>query len=88
MSLASTSDPSICYFIDDNRRNVEAARELGWGHCVHFCERGLEHVEGGKVQKISNASHVNGVGQNDMDIKVISELGELRDTWPEIFKSN
>lgn len=87
MSLASASDPSNFYFIDDNRRNVEAARDLGWGHCVHFCERGLEHVEGGKVQKISNASHVNGQNK-DMDIKVISELGELRDAWPEIFNSS
>jgi len=86
MSLASISDPSNCYFIDDNRRNVETAQNLGWGHCVHFAELGLEHVEGGKVQKISNAS--NGNAQGDTGFKVISELEELRDVWPEIFKSS
>ncbi|WFD19746.1 hypothetical protein MCAP1_001982 [Malassezia caprae] len=26
------------YFVDDSRTNVDAARRLGWEHCVHFDE--------------------------------------------------
>ncbi|KAJ4481648.1 pyrimidine 5-nucleotidase [Lentinula edodes] len=88
MSLASVIDPSECYFIDDNWRNVQAAQKIGWAHCVHFCERGLEHVEGGKVTKISSTAkaNVDSKQEEQLDIKVISELEELRDVWPEIFK--
>lgn len=87
MSFASISDPSKCYFIDDNWRNVAAAKNLGWAHCIHFCERGLEHVEGGKVLKISNASEANeGAKKAEQGITVINDLEELRDVWPEIFK--
>ncbi|KAH7876280.1 pyrimidine 5-nucleotidase [Lentinula edodes] len=90
MSLASVIDPSKCYFIDDNWRNVQAAQKIGWAHCVHFCERGLEHVEGGKVTKISSTAkaNVDSKQEEQLDIKVISELEELRDVWPEIFKLN
>ncbi|KAJ3989692.1 pyrimidine 5-nucleotidase [Lentinula detonsa] len=88
MTLASMADPSKCYFIDDNWRNVESARNIGWGHCVHFCERGLEHVEGGKVIKISSAANENLKHEEKLGIKVISDLEELRDVWPEIFKSS
>jgi pyrimidine and pyridine-specific 5'-nucleotidase len=37
---AQVTDPTKCYFVDDNRINVDAARALGWGHVVHFCEAG------------------------------------------------
>ncbi|KAF9076738.1 pyrimidine 5-nucleotidase [Rhodocollybia butyracea] len=84
MSFASISDPSKCYFIDDNWRNVATARNLGWAHCIHFCERGQEHVEGGKVLKISNVS--GATKKTEQGITVINELEELRDVWPEIFK--
>ncbi|KAJ3869415.1 pyrimidine 5-nucleotidase [Lentinula novae-zelandiae] len=88
MSLASVIDPSKCYFIDDNWRNVQAAQKIGWAHCVHFCERGLEHVEGGKLTEISLTAkaNVDSKQEEQPDIKVISELEELRDVWPEIFK--
>ena len=76
------TDPSKCYFIDDSRLNIEAARKLGWGHCVHFVEHGLEAVEGGKTKELgSDKSHLDGV-------KVISVLEDLRDAWPEIFMTN
>ncbi|KAJ4478219.1 pyrimidine 5-nucleotidase [Lentinula aciculospora] len=88
MSLASVTDSSKIYFIDDNWRNVEAAQKIGWGHCVHFCERGLEHVEGGKVIQISPTAEANGNPKHEEKpgLKVISELEELRNVWPEIFK--
>jgi len=36
MKQAGLSDPSKCYFVDDNRGHVDAARALGWAKCVHF----------------------------------------------------
>ncbi|KIK68029.1 hypothetical protein GYMLUDRAFT_36844 [Collybiopsis luxurians FD-317 M1] len=85
MSIASIRDPSKCYFIDDNRRNVEAAQDLGW-NCIHFVEAGLEHVEGGKVRRISEANGEAHIG--DKGIKVIAELEQLRDVWPQFFKTS
>jgi pyrimidine and pyridine-specific 5'-nucleotidase len=79
IEFADVKDVSKCYFVDDNRRNVEVAQELGWGHVVHFCEQGLEHAEGGKVKAIREESAQSGIA-------VISDLEELRQAWPEIFK--
>ncbi|KAJ7283549.1 pyrimidine 5-nucleotidase [Mycena rebaudengoi] len=82
LEKAGVSDPADCYFVDDSRSNVDAARALGWGHCAHFCEKGLVHVEGGKVKKIGNETI--GAGQSGVD--VIEDLEELRKIWPEVFK--
>ncbi|KAF7301755.1 Pyrimidine 5-nucleotidase [Mycena indigotica] len=73
---AQVSDPSDCYFVDDSGINVKAARALGWGHVVHFCERGLVHVEGGKAKEIAQTESLEG-------IDVIEDLEELRKVWPE-----
>ncbi|KAG7096849.1 hypothetical protein E1B28_004257 [Marasmius oreades] len=81
MEKAGITDPSKCYFVDDNKRNVEAALKLGWKKSVHFCERGMEHVEGGKVIQINSKAQDGG-----QKIAVISELEELREIWPEVFK--
>ncbi|KAK0490896.1 pyrimidine 5-nucleotidase [Armillaria novae-zelandiae] len=81
---ANVSDPSKCYFVDDNRRNVDAALALGWKNSVHFCEHGLNHVEGGKVQEITNSRN----GDADNGVVAISDLKELRAVWPEIFVSS
>ena len=80
MQQAGISDPSKCYFVDDSIRNVIAARDQRWGHCVHFYERELELIEGGKV---------NGkIGSSEDDtVEEISDLQQLRLVWPEIFKS-
>jgi pyrimidine and pyridine-specific 5'-nucleotidase len=81
MKQANISDPSKCYFVDDSRLNVTSAKELGWGHCVHFYEVGLETVEGGKTKKLvrdTNTHDLEGIAQ-------ISDLEELRTLWPEIF---
>lgn len=81
MKQANISDPSKCFFVDDSRLNVTSAKELGWGHCVHFYEVGLETVEGGKTKKLvrdTNTHDLEGIAQ-------ISDLEELRTLWPEIF---
>ncbi|KAI0921841.1 hypothetical protein AcV5_000677 [Taiwanofungus camphoratus] len=52
LKKAVVTDPSKCLFVDDSRKNVDAARILGWGRCVHFCERGMIAVEGGKAKEI------------------------------------
>jgi hypothetical protein len=83
MEQADVSDPSKCLFVDDNRCNVDAARSLGWAQCVHFCERGLQAVEGGKVKEIGSERKE---GAEDNGVLVISDLEELRVVWPDIFK--
>ncbi|TCD68201.1 hypothetical protein EIP91_011373 [Steccherinum ochraceum] len=78
---AGISDPSRCFFVDDSRGNVVAAHQLGWGNCVHFCERGLDTVEGGRQKKIGDDQATIPSG-----IKVITRLEELRSIWQDIFK--
>lgn len=77
---AGITDPSKCFFIDDSRGNVEAAWRLGWGRCVHFCEQGMEVVEGGKPKEISISPELPG------EIKVVTHLEELRTVWADVFK--
>lgn len=84
MKQANVSDPSKCYFIDDNRQNVDSARELGWSHCVHFCEKGLEAMEGGRIMAINAARKPGAVEDDVIDV---TSLEDLRKVWPEIFKS-
>lgn len=80
MKQANISDPSRCYFVDDSRINILSSKRLGWGHCVHFYEVGLETVEGGKARKLARDTDA------DLeDITQISDLEELRTVWPEIF---
>lgn len=83
MKVAGVEDPSKCYFVDDSLANVRAALQLGWGHCVHFCERGLLHVEGGKPKYIGSDIKE---GETADGIVAITKLDELRSVWPEIFK--
>ncbi|KAJ6598962.1 pyrimidine 5-nucleotidase [Mycena vulgaris] len=79
---AQVSDPSKCYFVDDNRINVDAARALGWGHVAHFCETGLVHVEGGKIKEIGSDRQ----NEDQNGVEVITNLEELRTIWAEVFK--
>ena len=81
---ANLSDPSKCFFVDDNRKNVDVAKKLGWGSCVHFCEAGLEVVEGGKLKQIADEREQGAV---EDDIPVINDLEELRVVWRQIFKT-
>ena len=73
-------DPSKCFFVDDSRINVLAAHKFGWGHCVHFCESGLEAVEGGRMEEIGLNKDI------PKGITVITRLEELRIVWKEVFK--
>ncbi|KIL00627.1 hypothetical protein PAXRUDRAFT_821525 [Paxillus rubicundulus Ve08.2h10] len=81
MKMAKITDPSKCFFIDDSKLNVIAAKELGWGRCVHFHEVGLDAMEGGRMKKLE----VDGDSGADQGIAVINDLEELRVVWPEIF---
>lgn len=80
MKKANISDPSKCYFVDDNSGNIRGARAQGWAKCAHFCEKGLESMEGGCAMIINNKV----TGTDGID--VITTLDELRGVWPEIFK--
>ena len=83
MEKAGISEPAKCYFVDDSHMNVKAARKLGWGHCVHFCERGLVHMEGGKAKEIGSDIQIS---PEEEGIVTITKLEELRTAWPELFK--
>lgn len=85
MKQANVSDPSKCYFIDDSRGNIDGALAQGWAKCVHFCEKGLEAMEGGRTKKIGGERAKGTPVSNGID--VVTTLEELRVVWPEIFKS-
>lgn len=80
MKEAGVTDPKKCFFIDDSRNNVAAAIHLGWGRCVHFCEQGLETVEGGRPKQIGADGK-----EALQDATVISRLEELRTVWSDVF---
>jgi len=81
LKQAGISDPSRCYFVDDSRLNIVSAKRLGWGHCVHFHEVGLETVEGGKAKTLTRDTYTT----DPEGVTEISDLEELRTVWPEIF---
>jgi len=71
LTQAGINDPSHCYFIDDNLDNVRAAKKLGWKSCIYFREDPLDTTDPSVVEGVDH---------------VISDLGELRQIWPEIFR--
>jgi pyrimidine and pyridine-specific 5'-nucleotidase len=83
MKQANVTDPSKCYFIDDNRGNIDGARAQGWGRCVHFREQGLEAMEGGRTKQIGSERETEVA---DNAVEVVTTLEGLRSVWPEIFK--
>lgn len=38
LEVVGLKDAGRCYFVDDSKLNITAARKLGWGHCVLFSE--------------------------------------------------
>jgi len=76
-------DPAKCFFIDDSKLNITAARELGWGCCVHFCETDLVTTEGGIKQQITEIDDGEGAQHGHGSVR---SLEGLRKVWPEIFK--
>lgn len=55
---------------------MEAAKKEGWSRCVHFCELELQSLGDSEQDK----------GGLEHDVVVISDLEQLRDLWPDIFK--
>ena len=71
--------------LQSSATNIDAARHLSWGHCVHFCEKGLETTEGG-VKKTIIASTPD-LSTTDLGERIqIDDIDKLRNVWPEIFK--
>ncbi|KAL5508283.1 SDT1 [Sanghuangporus vaninii] len=86
LKKAGVTDPSKCYFVDDSLTNVLAARRLGWGHCVYFCEAGLQTTEGGMKRTILPTTP--NLSTSDLGTPTqVDTLEELRTVWPEIFKT-
>ncbi|KAH8830441.1 pyrimidine 5-nucleotidase [Flagelloscypha sp. PMI_526] len=83
LRTAGNPNPGDCYFVDDSRINVVAAKNLGWGHVVHFKEVGLEVMEGGQLKQLVDSEE----DETSHDyIPTIADLQKLRVLWPEIFK--
>ena len=60
------------------------ALNLGWRRVVHFCEQGLETVEGGKAKQIG----VGADGQEALNEAIIvNKLEDLRVVWADEFKA-
>ena len=74
---AGVTDPSKCYFVDDSRTNVDAAKSFGWGNCIHFCEKGLTATEGGIEKTIGH--------DEDLKDDAVASLNDLRTVWSELF---
>lgn len=85
MKQANVTDPSKCYFVDDNRGNIDGALAQGWGKCVHFCEKGLESMEGGITKQIGDEP-LDPTKANGNSIVEVSNLMQLREIWSEIFR--
>ncbi|KAF9464460.1 pyrimidine 5-nucleotidase [Collybia nuda] len=85
MRQANATDPSKCYFVDDSRGNIDGARAQGWARCVHFRERGLEAVEGGRTKQIGDERDAEII---DKAVETVTTLDGLRSVWPEIFKDS
>lgn len=88
LKQARVTDPSKILFIDDNLSNVKAAQREGWGRCVHFCEAGLQAVEGGKLRTIGDDTPSpphQMEAQKVGEIAVVNELQQLRSVWPDLF---
>jgi pyrimidine and pyridine-specific 5'-nucleotidase len=77
LKKAGITDPSKCYFVDDSRLNVDAAKRFGWGHCIHFCEQGLTATEGGLEITIGH--------DENLKDDAIATLDDLRKVWSELF---
>ena len=82
LKQANVSDPSKCYFVDDSLSNIAGAKAVGWARCVHFCEQGLEHTEGGRKEEIGRSEDVDQL----TGVDTVANLDELRSVWPEIFE--
>ena len=78
LKKAGVTDPSKCYFVDDSRINVDAAKDFGWGHCIHFCEQGLTATEGGIEITIGH--------HEELKDDAVANLDDLRKVWSELFK--
>jgi len=82
MAQAKVKDPSKCFFVDDNLKNVQAARTLGWGSCVYFQED-PSHAE----LVASGAQHPVELNKVDGVDATITSLHGLRKVWPQFFKA-
>ncbi|KAH7105406.1 pyrimidine 5-nucleotidase [Auriculariales sp. MPI-PUGE-AT-0066] len=80
MQRAGVTDPSRCLFVDDSLLNCRAAKQLGWGHVVWFCEDGTAKISM-HGPAVEDPRKVEGV-----DAVVFSIL-ELRDIWSFVFKT-
>jgi pyrimidine and pyridine-specific 5'-nucleotidase len=87
LKQANVKDPSKCFFVDDSRRNVEAALDAGWGRCVHFAEPIFSEESGSMLSETLKAIDFGDhSGKRSGSMEVITDLEQLRTVWSDIFK--
>lgn len=75
--LVAGKDEGRCVFVDDSRLNCLAAKGLGWGRVAHL-------VEPESGQECAPTSQ--GAKREKGGVVQISDLVELRDVFPELWK--
>jgi pyrimidine and pyridine-specific 5'-nucleotidase len=75
MVQAGVTDPSLCYFVDDQLKNVETAKTMGWNSSVWYNE-----------SKRRDQIPVAGSREPHVDA-VIDSLEELRHIWAPLYKA-
>jgi pyrimidine and pyridine-specific 5'-nucleotidase len=81
------TDPSKCFFVDDSRRNVEAALDSGWGRCVYFAEPIFNEESSSSLRETFKAIDFGDPSsKHSGSIEVITDLEQLRIVWSDIFK--
>tara|TARA_B100000795_G_C22611509_1_gene365271 strand:+ start:68 stop:778 length:711 start_codon:yes stop_codon:yes gene_type:complete len=76
MEIAQVTDPSLCYFVDDNNKNIKTAKEMGWKTGCVGPERGSsgESLGEQKVQRVcEGADHV------------MESVLDMKNVWSELF---
>lgn len=82
--LTPGKDEWRCYFVDDSRLNCVAAKRFGWGKVAHLVEPEPENDDG-LLHPGQDGTSNKHKEKNEDGIVVISDLGELREVFPELF---
>jgi pyrimidine and pyridine-specific 5'-nucleotidase len=89
LDIVGLTDPGRCYFIDDSKLNITAARKLGWGHCVLFetatpSHNGSIHSNVMKMDTNQKDKQPEAIINYDGST-TITDLLQLRSVWKHLF---
>ncbi|KAG8931336.1 hypothetical protein FRC03_002388 [Tulasnella sp. 419] len=86
LQVANVKDPSKCYFVDDNLRNVRQAKVLGWGSSVYYKEP-PEHPAVEQINRMAAEAGTESKSRDETEgvDATIESLMELRNVWSHLF---